>query len=85
MIFLTDSQQQALSKEDARPAVVVNPSTNEQFALVPFSEYEKLLALLADENERFAEEMAPLMWEVMEADWKDPALDAYERLVAKKP
>ena len=84
MILLTDTQQQALSQEKSHPPIVVNPATKESFVLVPTGEYEKMRALLADDNERFAEEMAPLMWEVMEKDWTDPALDAHGELAAKK-
>ena len=82
MIQLNETQQQAL-RNSRLPTLVVNPATDEKYVLVPAAEYEKLIAMLADENQRFAEEMAPLLWETMQADWSDPSLDAYQRLVDK--
>ncbi len=31
-----------------------------------------------DENEAFAEEMAPLIWEVMQDDWSHPGMELYD-------
>ena len=66
MVVLTETQQQALSEDNTNPPIVLNPATNEKFVLIPAGEYDKMRALLADENERFAQEMAPLMSEVMD-------------------
>jgi hypothetical protein len=82
MISLTEEQQRALVEEKDKPLVVVNPTTNERFRLVPAVVYDRLQSLFVDHDERFAEDMAPLLWEVMQGDWNDPRLDEYARLVA---
>jgi hypothetical protein len=80
MIELTEQQQRELAAhEQEMPPRVHNPSTKETFVLLPATVYERVQGLLeAEEDERFAEEMAPLIWEVMKEDWEDPALDVYD-------
>ena len=75
MIILTETQQQALSEDKTNPPIVLNPATNEKFVLIPAGEYDKMRALLAEENARFTQEMAPLLDEVMERDRVDSAND----------
>ena len=76
MIELTETQQEAIALLKGGPPKVVNPTTDETYVLLPVEEYEKLKALLVAENQRFAEEMGPLMGQVLAEDWKDADLDA---------
>ncbi len=74
---LTEAFQQALEAQRGEPVRVVDPRTNETYVLLRADEYDRLRTQ-RDDNERFAEEMAPLIWEVMKDDWEDPAMAVFD-------
>lgn len=63
MIELTQEQVQALGKPEATPPRVVNPQTQEKFALVPLAEYERLIEEEYDDTPWTDEERDRLRWE----------------------
>jgi len=72
MIELTEQQQQEL-REAGWPPRVLNPATRETLVLIPAEMFERVRAILEDEDEIAAvEEMAPLAREVLDADDASP-------------
>ncbi len=68
MIELTEQQQREI-RETGWPPCVVNPSTQEKFVLLRVEMYERVRALLEEEDEiASVEEMYPLVNEALDAD-----------------
>ena len=68
-IELTAQQQQALEEGQEYPARVVNPRTNETFVLIHAEMYERVRALLEEEDEiPSVREMYPLVSEVLDTE-----------------
>lgn len=53
-IRLTEQQQRALDSTDAQPPQVVDPRTNEAYALIPLTEYEAVREIVEDERRQRA-------------------------------
>jgi hypothetical protein len=69
MIELTEHQQQALAQRHEFPPRVVNPRTQEIYVLVHAEMYERVRALLAEEDEiASVEEMYPSVAEALDAE-----------------
>jgi hypothetical protein len=67
MIELTEQQRQALERS-GWPHLVVNPTTQETFVLIRVEMYERVRAVLEEEDEIAAvEEMYPLVNEALDA------------------
>ena len=80
MIELTEQQIQALENQEATPARVVNPRTQETFVLLRVEEYELLNDQEYDDTPWTREELQALAWErIKHEDW-----DEYDDL-AEKP
>jgi hypothetical protein len=68
-IELTPQQQQALEEGQEFPPRVVNPRTNETFVLIHAEMYERVRAVLEEEDEiASVRETYPLVSGVLEAD-----------------
>jgi len=68
-IELTAEQQQALREQPEFPPRVVNPATNETFVLVHAELFERVRAILEDEDEIAAvRETYPLVSRALDAD-----------------
>ena len=68
MIEIT-AQQELELRAGGWPARAVNPRTREQFVLLPVEMYERVRAILEDEDEISAvREMYPLVQQVVDAD-----------------
>jgi len=68
-IELTAQQQQALEERQEYPARVVNPRTNETFVLIHADMYERVRALLEEEDEiPSIREMYPQVSQVLDTD-----------------
>lgn len=81
---LTEQQQQAIKAHPDAPMVLMDPSTQSRYVLIPAETYERLKALLT-EDEFQIEEAYPLMDEVAARDgWNDPALDVYSQFDPRK-
>lgn len=69
MIELTQEQRQFLITRHEYPPRVVNPDTSEKFVLLPEKKYERIRAILEEEDEIAAiEETYPLVNEVLDAE-----------------
>ena len=53
-IRLTEQQQRALDSTDAHPPQVVDPRTNEEYVLIPLTEYEAVREIVEDERSQRA-------------------------------
>jgi hypothetical protein len=68
MIELTDEQRRLLD-EAGWPPRAMNPATKQTFVLLPEEMFERVRALLEEEDEiASVEEMGPLVNEALEAD-----------------
>jgi hypothetical protein len=71
-IELTAQQLQALDERDEYPARVVNPRTHETFVLIHAEMYERVGALLEEEDEiPSVREMYPLISQVLDTEEED--------------
>jgi hypothetical protein len=71
MIELTEQQQREL-REMGWPPRVLNPGTQETFVLLPAAMYERVRALLEEQDEiADVEEMYPLVNEALDAEETD--------------
>jgi hypothetical protein len=79
---LTAEQQQALDARPETPLRLVDPRTNQTYVLLRAEVYERLEALLnEEERDQFVRDMYPHLWEVFgRAGWDDPAMDVYNDL-----
>ncbi len=69
MIELTKHQQQILKERPEFPPHVLNPETQETFVLLHQEMYERVRALLEEEDEIASiEEMYPLVSEVLDVE-----------------
>jgi hypothetical protein len=69
MIELTEEQQRILETRPEWPARVVNPRTQETYVLLPGEIYERVRALLEEEDEiASVREMYPLASRVLEQE-----------------
>jgi hypothetical protein len=67
-IELTEHQQQALTRQTESPPRVIDRATNTTYVLVRADVYEKIQALLDDDDIR---QMEPLLAELAPEDWED--------------
>jgi len=80
MIDLTAEQSQALQTEQ-NPARVRDPETNATYVLVPSDVYDRVRALLEEDDNQFVRAMYPYVMEVFGREgWDDPAMDIYNDL-----
>ena len=83
-ILLTPEQQQAIAQNGPGPVKAVAPESKTEYVLVPAEVFERLKGLL-DDDKRVAEEMAPLIWEVMHDDWSHPGMELYDSPADQTP
>jgi hypothetical protein len=77
MIELTEDQQQALAQRQEFPPRVVNPRTQETYVLIHAGMYERVQALLAEEDEiASVDEMHPLVAEALDAEESSPGKES---------
>jgi hypothetical protein len=69
-IELTEQQHQALTKESESPPRVIDRMTNTTYVLVRADIYQKIQALLDEDDVRL---MEPLLAELAPEDWEDGA------------
>lgn len=81
---LTDDQRHAIEAHGGTPVYLVDAATNATYVLLRAEQYEKVKAILGD-DEIDPREMYPLVDEVMREDWEDPAMDAYDDYDAHRP
>jgi hypothetical protein len=80
MIEFTNEQHQALEQHGAGPVRAVDPATNAEYILVRAEVYDRLKALLCDDQE-WAEGAYAAAMEVFARDgWDDPRMDVYDSL-----
>ena len=69
MVELTDQQQRELRLKHEYPLRVLNSGTQETFFLLPAELYERVRAILEEEDEISSiEEMYPLLTEVLDQE-----------------
>ena len=82
---LTDDQRQAIEEHGGSPVYLVDTLTNTSYVLVRADQFEKVRALLAEE-EYNPREAYPFVERVMqEDDAYDPTLDHYQDLSGRLP
>jgi hypothetical protein len=69
-IELTEQQHQALTRESESPPRVIDRMTNTTYVLVRADLYQKIQALLDEDDVRL---MEPLLAELSPEDWEDVA------------
>jgi hypothetical protein len=80
MIQLTPEQHQELSNSGSGPVRAVDPATNSEYVLIRVEMYERLAALLS-EDEGSLPDMYSAAMEVFARDgWDDPRMDIYNAL-----
>jgi hypothetical protein len=78
ILHLTDDQRQAIEESGGRPLPLFDVKTNSSYVLIPAEQYEKVRALL-EEEDFDPREAYPFIDEVMrEDDALDPTLDSYQ-------
>ena len=77
MIALTGEQHRAIEDAGGEPVRVEDPETKATYVLLKAEVYDRIRALLGDDG-LTPGEMAPRIWGMMEGDWDDPAMDAYD-------
>jgi hypothetical protein len=65
---LTDDQRQAITEHGGTPVYVVDPATNASFVLLRAEQYEKMKAVIGEDE---PEAMYPLLAEISPEDWED--------------
>lgn len=71
-ISMTDELRRAVATTGGEPVVVVDPTTNKSYVLLPSDEYARL------SREQIIRESYPLQDEVAHAaGWDDPEMDDY--------
>jgi hypothetical protein len=73
---LSDDQRQAIKAHGDLPVHVVDAHTNEGFVIIRANLYEKVRALL-EAGDLDPREAYPLIDQVMQEEWDDPAMDIY--------
>ena len=77
---LSEEQRQALHQQGDAPMDVLDPQTNTRYVLLRADLYERLKALVEDQDFD-VRGMYPLMDEVARQEgWDDPAMDVYNEL-----
>jgi hypothetical protein len=70
-IDLSEEQRRALDARPEEPLRLIDPRTQQAYVLLRADLYEKLQALLAEDDP--VAEMYPLLAELQPEDWEDPA------------
>ncbi len=86
MIELTELQRQALQKGEAVRLAL--PELAKEVVVLAAETYEELCQQTGQkekDEDNFAAEMAPYMWDVMKGDWDDPAMDVYDKSTEAQP
>jgi hypothetical protein len=76
MTLITPELKQAIEQAGGGPVRLEDPETNAVYVLMSGEVYERLRT--PPDDEISPEEMTRHMWEVMEDDWSDPSMDAYD-------
>ena len=81
---LSEEQRQALDQDPGKPVYVVDAATQSHYVLIPAEVFQRIQALLGDE-EFEPREAYPLMDEVARKEgWNDPEMDAYDALDTRR-
>ncbi|HUY87315.1 MAG TPA: hypothetical protein VMV10_01140 [Pirellulales bacterium] len=78
MIELSPELQQALDAQAETPPRIVDPRTNKAYVLLAAEQYERIKALLEQEDD-LAQTYPAQMESAMRAGWGDAAMDDYDR------
>lgn len=83
--ILSEQERQALQHSAGQPVQVVDPQTQRVYYLISGEQFERIRALLVEE-EFDPREMYPLIAKTAgEAGWNDPAMDDYDRYDELRP
>jgi hypothetical protein len=84
MTTITPELRQAIEEGNGQPTHLVDPETNASYVLIRSEQFEKMQALLAEqENVR---DHYPSIDRVFGDDgWNDPSMDAYDNYDVNKP
>jgi hypothetical protein len=76
---LSEQERQALQSAGGQPVQVVDPETQRVYYLIPGEQYERIRALIM-EDEFEPRELHPLIAKTAgEAGWNDPIMNDYDR------
>jgi len=82
---LSDQQRQELHAHGGAPVPVVDEQTNQLYYIISSAQFERIRALLVEE-EFDAREMYPLIAKTAaEAGWSDPIMDDYDHYDEQRP
>ena len=77
MTRMTPEIRRAIQEAAGVPVRLDDPESQRTYVLLEAEEYERLRTPIADDD-LDARAAYPLVWQVMEADWTDPAMDVYD-------
>jgi hypothetical protein len=77
-IELTKDLQAMIDAHPESPPEIVDPRTNRTYVLVSAEQYERVKALL-EQDENLSDTYPAQMESAMRAGWADPAMDDYDR------
>jgi hypothetical protein len=75
---LSRDLQQIIDAHPGLPPRVVDPRTNKTYVLVSAEQYERIKALL-EQDDKLSDTYPAQMESAMRAGWGDPAMDDYDR------
>jgi hypothetical protein len=82
---LSDEQRAALEQHAGQPVYVVDPVKNVEYVLIPVDVYQRVRALLENEEFDIRDTYAAQEQALGAAGWNDPAMDAYNDYDAHRP
>ena len=80
MIEMTEPQRQALDENPNEPIEVVDPRTRQTYVLLRSDVYERIKAIVGDDDDVAGVDVGRLIADAMrEDDENDPLLESYQR------
>ena len=78
MIQLTEQQHEEINQAGKTPVRAIDPTTKEEYVLLPAGVYDRLKAIFADGDEWPADGYAAAMEVFARDGWNDPRMDVYD-------
>jgi hypothetical protein len=86
MIQLTQQQHEEMQRNPNSPIRAVDPATNAEYVLLRADVYDRLKAIVPEEEQSWGTNAYSAAMEVFARDgWDDPAMDVYDTLSTGEP
>lgn len=80
METMTPEMRQAIVESGGSPPRFLDSTTHTSYVLLRSDIYDRIRSLIEPDEGVQPDEMATTIWEVMQGDWDDPAMDAYDNM-----